>query len=104
MTVTFQVPTWSVVILNTVVAELFEGTVTLGLVHEKPRPPGTPVAVRPTLPAKPFRLATVMVEFAVLLGWNTRVVGFAETAKSVTLTVTGADTDKEPLVIVTLTV
>ncbi len=63
-----------------------------------------PMAVRFTLPEKPFRPVTVMVEVAVEPATTERDDGLPAIAKSVTTTVMGTFSDRVPLVRVTVPV
>ncbi len=68
------------------------------------RPAGETAEVRATVPVKPLTGATVIVEVAAVPAVVVTDVGLAVTVKSVTLTVTVAVCDREPLVPVTVTV
>ncbi len=68
------------------------------------RPAGETVAVRATVPVKPFTGATVMVEVAAVPALTLALVGLAVTVKSWTVKVTMAEWDRIPLVPVTVTV
>ena len=70
------------------------------------RPAGETVEVRATVPVKPFRGATVIVEVAVAPARAVTLVGLAVTVKSgtaFTVTVTVVEWLREPLVPVTVT-
>ncbi len=72
--------------------------------REQVKPAGDTDEVSATVPVKPFTGATVMVEVAVAPARAETLVGLAVTVKSVTVTVTVAEWDREPLVPVTVTV
>ncbi len=67
-------------------------------------PAGATALVRATVPVKPFRGATGMVEVAAVLTVVVAAVGLAVTEKSVIVTVTVAVWVMLPLVPVTVTV
>ncbi len=71
---------------------------------EQVRPAGDTVEVRATVPVNPFTGATVIVDVAVPPALEEMLVGLAVTVKSVTVTVTVAECDREPLAPVTVTV
>jgi len=68
------------------------------------RPAGETDEVRLTVPVNPFCGATVIVEVAAVPALTEKLVGLAVTEKSVTVYVTVAVWDIEPLVPVTVTV
>jgi hypothetical protein len=81
--------------------------VTVVGLHVAIRPGGLTDVARLTVPAKPFKLATVMATFAEEPTAMLTLVGLAEIAKSgggATLKVTFAEWDREPLVPVTVAV
>ncbi len=80
-----------------------EASVTLVGLTELVRPEGDADVVRPTVPAKPLTPVRVIVEVVGKPVTTVRLDG-AEREKSVTLTVTLAEWDKEPLVATTVTV
>ena len=55
------------------------------------RPAGETVEVRATVPVKPFRGATVIVDAAAVPAFTLTLVGLAVTVKSLTVTVTVAE-------------
>jgi hypothetical protein len=71
-------------------------------VHVKPA--GDTDEVSATVPVKPFSGATVIVDVAAVPALTATVVGLAVTEKSVTVYVTVAVRDREPLVPVTVAV
>jgi len=71
---------------------------------EHARPEGETVDVRVTVPVKPLTGVTVTVEVPVAPELMLTVVGLAVTVKSLTVKVTVADADWDPLVPVTVTV
>ncbi len=66
--------------------------------------PEDTVAVRPTLPTKPLRLATMIKEVSDEPAGIVREEGLVETLKSTAWTGIVAERDREPLVPVTVTV
>ncbi len=74
------------------------------MLKEHVRPVGETVVARVTVPVKPFTGATVTVEIPVTPALTVTLAGLAVTVKSVTVYVTGAEWDREPLVPVTVTV
>lgn len=68
------------------------------------RPEMEPTAVRFTLPEKPFKPETVIIEVAVEPATIEREGGFPAIVKSVTTTVIGTFSDNVPLVRVTVPV
>ena len=68
------------------------------------RPAGETVEVNATVPVKPFTGVTVIVEVAAAPELAAILVGLAVTVSSVTVTVTVALRDSDPLVPVTVTV
>jgi hypothetical protein len=67
-------------------------------------PAGDTELVSATVPVKPCRGATVIVEVAAAFASALMLVGLAVTVKSLTVTVTVAVWDRDPLVPVTVTV
>jgi hypothetical protein len=68
---------------------------------------GETLFVNVTVPVKPFRLVTVMVELELAPRCSVNALGFAATEKSAALltdTVTVVECDRDPLVPVTVTV
>ncbi len=65
---------------------------------------GEIVVVNATVPVKPLTGDTVIVEVPAVPEFVETLVGLAVTVKSVTVTVTVAEWDSEPLVPVTVTV
>ncbi len=65
---------------------------------------GETAEVKATVPVNPLTGATVIVEMAATPAFTVRLVGLAVTEKSVTLTVTVAETERLPLAPVTMTV
>jgi hypothetical protein len=68
------------------------------------RPAGETVDVRAIVPVNPLTGATVMVDVAAVPTLTLAVVGLAVTEKSVTMKVTVAVCESDPLVPVTVTV
>ena len=68
------------------------------------RPAGETVDVRATVPVNPFTGATVIVDVTAVPELVATLVGLAVTVKSVTVTVTVAEWESDPLVPVTVTV
>ncbi len=68
------------------------------------RPADDTVEVRATVPVNPFTGATVIVELAAAPANTLTLAGLADSAKSVTVAVTVAKWDRDPLVPVTVTV
>ena len=66
------------------------------------RPAGATVEVRATVPVKPFRGATVIVDVAATPTLTLAVVGLAVTLKSVTVKVAVVECESVPLVPVTV--
>jgi hypothetical protein len=79
--------------------------VTVVGLHVAVRPDGVTDVARLTVPVKPFKLATVTATFAEEPTVKLTLVGLAEIAKSgggVTLKVTFAEWDRDPLIPVTV--
>ncbi len=93
------------VIVSVEVAERVdvENTTAVGF-NAAVRPVIEPIAVRFTLPEKPFKPATVIVEVVVEPATIARDDGLPAILKSVTTTVIGTFSDKVPLVRVTVPV
>jgi hypothetical protein len=65
---------------------------------------GLELAERPTVPVKPFKAVTVMLEVPVTPTFGLRLVGLAIVVKSVTVTMTVVEWESDPLDPLTMTV